>query len=216
MQRAKSAKQLFLTVRLKQLLELQATVNVTRRLQSGTVFPLTKWVADDINSEAPLDPPIRASLPPTSSSMPIDYALADLKILAQCLAAGARLPDELMCRAFLNSRGYTGQERGKYGTNNKRVNAAARRNSVFSRDQDVQLVRWARDVARASKKSLLSLNPAKMSLSSSQAMTYGQLAGMGNDALRIRFAVIALFNRCVDPCPCLCVRERVCSYGRCW
>lgn len=76
---------------------------------------MTAWEAEDATSDAPLDPPINPSLPPPDSSMTHDYALADLKVLAECLATGARLPDELMCRAYLNSRGYTGQERNKYG-----------------------------------------------------------------------------------------------------
>ena len=121
--RAKASGQLFLTVRLQQLLELQATVHLARRLQTpGAIFPMTLWEAEDATSDAPLDPPINPSLPPPDSSMTHDYALADLKVLAQCLAVGARLPDELMCRAYLNSRGYTGQERNKYGCVRARAN----------------------------------------------------------------------------------------------
>ena len=77
------------------------------------------------------------------------------------------------------------------------MNIAARRNSLFTWEHDVQVVKWATQIARSSNKSLLALNPSKLSLSSQHAMTFGKLAGMSADALRIRFAVLALFNQCV-------------------
>lgn len=65
----------------------------------------------------------------------------------------------------------------------------------------MQVVKWATLVARKTKKSLLALNPAKLNLSSQHAMTFGKLAGMSTEALRIRFAVLALFNQCVAAAP---------------
>ena len=87
-----------------------------------------------------------------------------------------------------------------HSSHGKKVNVAARRNSLFSQEQDIQLLRWCSHLAKAQKKSLAQLNPSKLSLYNSHAMTYGKLAGVGNEALRMRFAVLALFNKFVFRC----------------
>lgn len=77
--------------------------------------------------------------------------------------------------------------------------ACARMNSVFTPARDAALVKFAALTARTnggkSGRTLLTLSPTRLTLTDDTALQFPQLVGLPNDALRIRFAVLALFNR---------------------
>lgn len=140
-----------------------------------------------------LEPRLEASTPPQQSLMGTQEVLLDVADAAECILLGARLPDHLVCAAYADLSG---------SPLSKPRRSAAERALIdcgeWGAEADAQLVAWLNDTVQRGEVSALHLSPAHAALSDRDRFKYPLLADKQPAALRMRLALLKVFNLRVE------------------
>mmetsp|Transcript_16694 Transcript_16694/g.53294 ORF Transcript_16694/g.53294 Transcript_16694/m.53294 type:complete len:892 (+) Transcript_16694:267-2942(+) len=194
----RASQTLFLPPRLLQLVELLVVSRrASRHFVGGSAaVPLRpqplrfRRSTALFNRAVVLEPRLQLGVGPELRGMSESEVLLDVMDMAESLVARARMPDHVICDAFLMA---TGAARGSK-LKRDRVERALREMGPWTYVMDSQLVMLANDIAQYANRKTLELRPRDVALSDRHRFKYQQLTQFAPAALQLRYALLHLFN----------------------
>ena len=190
---------IFLPQRLLSLVELAVTVELCTRKNGTSLLGVS--MDPTVPVTVPLTPPVDVQCSVVTTlkeldALPTLKVLTDVYLLAKSIHDNKRLPDELLCSAWLNSLGHTADQadaRRKLRKNRRSVEQMARAMAIWTPSMDTELVQWINMIIKKQGGDPLKLQN-KLKLTESVFNDFPLLRGLSSTEIMQRFGLLRVFN----------------------